>query len=73
MANEKHIGADVKAKRVVNGMVCLELGVGLDSDMAQLSTEELLHLIHSLGRSAYMDISEQEIGFPYTFPLTFGY
>lgn len=73
MQDPKNISAAVIGKSVQNGQVRLTVGSALQSEMAQLSTDELLRLLHSLGQTDYVRTTEETHGFPYTFPIVFGY
>ncbi len=73
MADAKNINCNVTGKVVQDNLVRLEVGKSLQSDMARLTTDELLRLLHSLGHTGYTEITEESHGFPYTFPIVFGY
>lgn len=68
----KKISYSVTGKTIENNLVRLEVSKGLQSDMAQLQTDELLRLLHSLAHTGYTDITEESQGFPYSFPIIFG-
>lgn len=69
----KKISYSVTGKTIENNLVRLEVSKGLQSDMAQFQTDELLRLLHSLGQTDYVRTTEETHGFPYTFPIVFGY
>lgn len=72
MADAKNINCNVTGKVVQDNLVRLEVGKSLQSDMARLTTDELLRLLHSLGQTEYVRTTEETQGFPYSFPIIFG-
>lgn len=72
MSGFKDIGCGIRGKQTESAFVRLTLGGGLLSTKEELSTSELLYLLHALSRTKYVERSEQSRGFVYTFPIVFG-
>lgn len=67
------IGLGIRSKQTSGSYVRLTLGGGIASTCDELLTNELLYLLHSLADSRFTEITDRTIGFPYTFPIVFGY
>lgn len=65
-----NVEAGVRSKELTGGCVRLGVSAGMLSDMEQMTTDELLALLHSLSRTQYNTLRVE--GFTYTFPITFG-
>lgn len=72
MSEFKDIGCGIRSKQTEGAFVRLTLGGGLLSTKEELSTSELLYLLHALSRTKYTEITTGQSGFPYTFPFNFG-
>jgi hypothetical protein len=66
------IDIGIRSKQVSGGRVQLTIAAGIESTMAQLTSNELIHLLHTLSKTSYAEATEQPMGFPYAFPLVFG-
>ena len=69
--NTGDIGVGIKSKNVQGGRVILTLSQ-FRSSLDPLDTNEILHVLHSLTKSKYTEITAGQSGFSYTFPLIFG-
>ena len=64
------VEAGVRSKEITGGCVRLGVSAGMASDMDQMTTDEILSLLHSLSRTQYNTLRIG--GFLYTFPIIFG-
>lgn len=67
------IGFSIRSKQTQGEYIRLTLGGGISSSCAPIATNELPYILHALSNSRYTEITDRTIGFPYTFPIVFGY
>ena len=61
------IDIDLRKRFVQDNAVCLTISRRLLSTMPQLTSDELLRLLHALSKTRYADSEATTAGFPYTF------
>lgn len=66
------IGLGIRSKQTSGSYVRLTL-TNFNSTMDELNHNELIHMLHALSRTKYVDTTIRQQGFPYTFPIVFGY
>ena len=68
--NTGDIGVGIKGKNVQGGRAILTFS-HFRSSLQQLSTNELLHILHSISNTSYTEATSRTSGFDYEFDLIF--
>lgn len=61
------IDIDLRSRRVRGEVACLTISRRILSNMPQLTSDEMLRLLHALAKTSYADGTATTAGFPYSF------